>query len=270
MTIQDFLAQQGLTSEEIAAVVGNPAQAKAMTSAMQHYEEGVAAKTAADAEKAETVKFWEEKTTQLQGSVAKLTAAEKRAAQAEAAAAQRTAYLKSLKEQGYDVPDEMITGSATVPKVEPDKPFTREEASQMLRGTAPDLVTLVGLQAEYQDLIGAPYINIDQDYAEAQKTGKSLRDYTRAKYNFDAKRTEKAAKADQTRIDGIVAEQMKVKEAELAAKYGSNPETRVAMPSKFDKLVKDPGFKGDSWKTREGRDANRAARLKKFENMPLQ
>src|SRR5208283_1297242 len=128
-------------------------------------------------------------------------------------AAQRTAYLKSLKEQGYDVPDEMITGSATVPKVEPDKPFTREEATQMMRGTAPDLVTLVGLQAEYQDLFGSPYINIDQDFVEAQKSGKSLRDYTRNKYNFDAKRTEKQQAAETVRIDGIVSEQVKVKEA---------------------------------------------------------
>jgi hypothetical protein len=63
---------------------------------------------------------------------------------------------------------------------------------------------------------------------------------------------------------------MKTKEAELAAKYGSNPETRSPMPSKFDKLTKTEGFKSDSWKSPEGRDANRSARLKKFENVPIQ
>jgi hypothetical protein len=267
MTIQEFLTAQGLSAEEVAAVVGNPAQAKAMSAALERYEEGQAAKAAAAAEKQETQTFWEQKTQQLEGSVARLTAAEKRAAQAEAAAAQRTAYLKSLKEQGYDVPDEMVGSAAAA--AEPAKPFTREEATQLLRGTAPDLVTLVGLQAEYQDLFGSPYINIDQDFQEAQKSGKSLRDYTRTKYNFDAKRQEKQQAAEKARIDTIVAEQMKAKEAELAAKYGSNPNLSTPMPSKFDKLQKQPGFKNDSWKSAEGRNANRAERLKRFENVPI-
>src|SRR5208283_1651417 len=172
------------------------------------------------------------------------------------------------KEQGYDVPDEMVTG-VTAPKTEPDKPFTREEATQMLHRTAPDLVTLVGLQAEYQDLFGSPYINIDQDFVEAQKSGKSLRDYTRNKYNFDAKRTEKTQAAEKTRIDGLVAEQVKVKEAELAAKYGSNPNLSIPMDSKFDKLKKAPGFKSDSWASSEGRKANKENRSKRFENIPI-
>ena len=267
MTIEQFLAEQGLTAEEVAAVVGNPAQKKAMSAALQRYEEGLAAKTQADTEKAETVKFWEDKTQQLEGSVSRLTAAEKRAAEAGAEAARVKAYMKSLKDQGYDVPDAMVGGDPA--KVEPPTPFTREEATQMMRGTAPDLVTLVGLQAEYQDLFGSPYVNIADDFTEAQKSGKSLREYTRTKYQFEAKRAEKQQAAEKTRIDGIVAEQMKTKEAELAAKYGNNPNLSIAMPSKFDKLVKQPGFKNDSWKSEEGRRANREARLKKFENIPI-
>jgi hypothetical protein len=269
VTIQEFLSAQGLNAEEIAAVVGNEKQSKALSAALQKFEEGSNALTAAEAEKRETATFWEQKTTQLEGSVARLTAAEVRAARAEAAAAQRTAYLKSLKDQGYDVPDEMIAGASATAATETPKPFTREEATQILRGTAPDLVTLVGLQAEYQDLIGTPYINIDQDFVEAQKSGKSLRDYTRTKYNFDAKRQEKTQKAEQSRIDSIVAEQLKTKEAELVAKYGSNSNLSTAMPSKFDKLQKQEGFKSDSWKSAEGRKANREARLKKFENVQI-
>ena len=267
MTINEFLTAQGLNAEEIAAVVGNEKQAKVMSAALKNYEDGLAAKAQSAAEKAETQKFWEDKTQQLEGSVSRLTAAEKRAAEAEATAAQRTAYLKSLKQQGYDVPDTMVGEPAAA--AEPVKPFGREEFNQGLRAVAPDLVTLVGLQAEYQDLIGSPYINIDQDFQEAQKSGKSLRDYTRTKYQFDTKRAEKTAAAEKTRIDTIVAEQMKTKEAELAAKYGSNPNLSVAMPSKFAKLEKQPGFKNDSWKSAEGRQANREARLKKFENVPI-
>lgn len=267
MTINEFLTAQGLTAEEIAAVVGNEKQTKAMTAALAKFDEGSAALTAANTEKADTEKYWTDKTADLERIGGRLTAAEKRAAQAEAESARRTAYLKSLKEQGYDVPDEMVAGAAA--HVEPPKPFTREEATQMMRGTAPDLVTLVGLQAEYQDLLGTPYINIDQDFAEAQRAGKPLREYARTKYNFDAKRTEKQQAAEKTRIDGLVAEQLKTKEAELVAKYGSNSNTSVAMPSKFDKLEKQPGFKSDSWKSAEGRKANRESRLKRFESAPI-
>lgn len=269
MTINDFLTAQGLTAEEIAAVVGNEKQTKALTAALAKFEEGSSALTAANAEKTETAKFWEDQTAKLEGSVKRLTAAEKRAAEAEAEAARVKAYNKSLADAGYDVPKIMYEGGPT-PVVEPPKPFTREEATQMLRGTAPDLVTLVGLQAEYQDLLGSPYTHIDQDFQEAQRAGKPLREYARTKYNFDAKRTEKQQAAEKVRIDALVADQLKVKEAELAAKYGTNSNTSTPMPSKFDRLEKQPGFKSDSWKSAEGRKANRESRLKRFENVPIQ
>ena len=270
MTINEFLIAQGLNAEEIAAVVGNEKQAKAMSAALQRYEEGEAAKAKAAKSEQDTQTYWDSKTADLEKSVSRLTAAERRAAEAESEAARVKAYNKSLADAGYDVPKVMYEGATPTAKAEESKPFTREEASQMMRGTAPDLVTLVRLQAEYQDLIGSPYINIDQDFEEAKKSGKSLREYTRTKYNFDAKRTEKTQAAEKTRIDGLVAEQMKTKEAELAAKYGSNPNLSIPMDSKFARLEKQPGFKNNSWKSEQGRRENREARLKKFENMPLQ
>jgi hypothetical protein len=272
VTIQEFLAAQGLTPGEIEAVVGNEKQAKAMSAAIAKFDEGSQALTRAEAEKQETANFWEQKTQELQGSVTRLTTAEKRAAQAEADSASRKAYLKSLADQGYDVPKEMYDGApaATTTTTTTGNQFTREEAMKMMRGTAPDLVSLTALSNEYYDLFGSPYVAVEQDFAEAQKSGKPLRDYARSKYNFDGKRNEKTQAADQKRIDDIVSERMKTKEAELAAKYGSNPDTRTPMPSKFDRLTKSPGFKGDSWKSQEGRDANRQDRLKKFENVSIQ
>lgn len=269
MTIQEFLAAQGLTPEEVEAVVGNDKQAKAMSAALAKFDEGSAAVARAEAEKDETAKFWEQKTQELQGSVNRLTAAEKRAAQAEAAAAQRTAYLKSLKDQGYDVPDEMIAGTTIPTKTEPSY-ITREDFEKGVRSTAPDLVSLTALSNEYYSLFGQPYVAVEEDFRAAQQAGKPLREFARSKYNFDGKKTELAAAADQKRIDEIVAEKMKTREAELAAKYGSNPELRSPLPSKFDKLAKSEGFKNDSWKSQEGREANRASRLKRFENISIQ
>jgi hypothetical protein len=269
MDIKAYLAEQGLTDEEIQAIVGNEKAAKAMSSALTKYTEGTAALTRAEAEKADTLKYWTDKTQEIQTGVNRLTAAEKRAATAESEDARRKAYLKSLADQGYDVPKEMYEAGDAKP-LEAPKQFTREDFEKGMRQTAPDLVSLTALSNEYYALIGSPYTAVEEDFRAAQQAGKPLREYARSKYNFEGKRAEQAQAADQKRIDGIVAEQMKVKEAELAAKYGSNPDTRSPMPSKFDRLAKREGFKQDSWKTQEGRDANRQDRLKKFENISIQ
>jgi hypothetical protein len=268
MTLQEYLAAEGLTAEEVAAIVGNDKQAKAMTKALGLADEGRAALTRAEAEKAETATYWAEQTQRLQGSVDRLTATEKRAALAEASSAQYSAYLKSLKDQGYDVPDNLV--SATPAKPAEPKYMTQEDFQKASRATAPDLVSLTALSNEYYSLFGKPYVDVEDDFRAAQQAGKGLRDYARSKYNFEGKKTELAQAADQKRIDEIVAEKMKTRETELAAKYGSNPDTRTPMPSKFDRLTKTEGFKSDSWKSQEGRAANRADRLKKFENVPIQ
>jgi hypothetical protein len=275
MTLQEYLAAEGLTSEEIAAVVGNEKQSKAMTKALGLADEGRTLKQQAEAEKLETASYWEQKTKELEGSVTRLTSAEKLAAASSAEAARTKAYLKSLADQGYDVPKEMYEGVGSVtPNPSRDdgngRYITREDMDKSMRSTAPDLVSLTALSNEYYSLYGKPYVEVEQDFQEAQKAGRPLRDYARSKYNFEGKKQELATAADQKRIDEIVAEKMKTRETELAAKYGSNPELRSPLPSKFDKLTKSEGFKNDSWKSQEGRDSNRNSRLKKFENISIQ
>lgn len=266
MDIKAYLAEQGLSEEEITALVGNDKYAKAMSSALSKGEADLAS---AAAQKAETATFWEQKTQELQGSVNKLTATERRAAAAEAEAARVKAYNKSLADAGYDVPKEMYEGSGPA-KTEAPKYMTQEDFNKASRATAPDLVSLTALSNEYRQLFGNDYVSIEDDYKAAQQAGKGLREYARSKYNFEGKKNELAQAADQKRIDDIVSERMKTKEAELAAKYGSNGELRTPMPSKFDKLTSREGFKSDSWKSQEGREANKADRLKRFENIKIQ
>ena len=119
------------------------------------------------------------------------------------------------------------------------------------------------------DATGWELYHVDEDFAEAQKLGRPLTEYARSKHKFAEKQAELTA-ADQKRINELVEEKYKVREAELAAKYGSNPDTRSPMPSKFDRVIKEAGVKGDSWKSPEGREANRRERLKKFENLSVQ
>jgi hypothetical protein len=275
LTLNEYLAAEGLSPEEIAAIVGNEKQSKAMTKALGLAEEGKTLKAQAAAEKAETATFWEQKTQELQGSVQKLNATERRAAQAEAEAARVKAYNKSLADQGYDIPKEMYEGAPANPGAPPKDPasgqfLSREDFEKGSRKTGADLVSLTKLSNEYSYLKGEPYLSVDQDYEEARAAGKPLTEYARAKYKFDdlraAKATAKSEADYKTRYEADLA----TEKAKWQLANGSNDGTRAPMPTKFDRMIKDGGVKSDSWKSPEGREANRRERLKKFENLSVQ
>lgn len=275
MDIREYLKSQGLGDDEIASIVGNEKTAKAMSSALGMYEQGTQAaqqaKTdleSAKTERDEATRFWDEKVTPALANV------DTRVASANSEAARYRAYLETLKQQGYDVPADLVgSGSTTTQTTQTQQNgnyVTREDFGREMNGVAPNLITLTQISNEYSHLLGAPYLSMEDDYREAQKAHKPFSDHVRNKYGFEAKKAEKAAAADQARIDKIVEEQMKVKESALAAKYGSNPELRSPMPSKFDRLQNQNGFKSDSWKSPEGRKQNREERLKRFENVTIQ
>ena len=214
MDIKVYLAEQGLTPEEITALVGNEKAAKAMTAALSKFEEGTALATrsaaeleTARAEKEEAETFWKEKVQPALSSV------DRKVASANSEAARYKTYLQSLKDQGYDVPDELLAAPASPanPNPNPANPdyMTREEFRRAAAGTAPDLVTLISLSNEYQDLYGKPYIEADSDFAEAVKAKKPMRDFVRDKYKFSDKRKERDAAAEQTRIDTLVARKLR-------------------------------------------------------------
>ena len=275
MDIRVYLAEQGLTAEEITTLVGNEKAAKAMTTALAKYDEGVGLATkaqtdldAANAAKTEAENFWEQKVTPA------LAGVDKKVATANSEAARYKAYLQSLKDQGYDVPADLLTAPANPnpnpnPNPTPGNFLSRDDFNKEMQGTGLTLVSLMSLTNEYQDLYGTPYLTGEQDFAEAQQARKPMREYVKAKYKFDDKRKEKQTASEKTRIDALVAEQVKTKEAELQAKYGSNAETRAPLASKFDKIEKIAERK-DSWKTQKGRDEARKGRLAKFENVSLQ
>ena len=274
MDIKVYLAEQGLTPEEITALVGNEKAAKAMTAALSKFEEGTALATrsaaeleTARAEKEEAETFWKEKVQPALSSV------DRKVASANSEAARYKTYLQTLKEQGYDVPDELLAAPVNPanPNPNPANPdyMTREEFRRAAAGTAPDLVTLISLSNEYQDLYGKPYIEADSDFAEAVKAKKPMRDFMREKYKFSDKRKERDAAAEQTRIDTLVAAQLATKEAALVAKYGSNPNLSSPMASRNDKVQKIAEARNDSFKSSAGREAAKKDRLARWENVPV-
>jgi hypothetical protein len=276
MDIRAYLAEQGLTAEEIQAVVGNEKTAKAMTAALAKYDEGVSLSTKATTEleqanvaKTEAQSFWDEKVTPA------LAGVDKKIATANSEAARYKAYLTTLKEQGYDVPADLLTAPVNSnPNPNRDDKtgqFTRADFDREMLGTGETLVTLMSLSNDYQDLYGSPYLAGEQDFAEAKQAKKPFRDFVRTKYNFDGKRKEKAAAADQARIDKLVKDGVEIEKKKLIEQYGNNPETRAPMASKFDKIEKSREQAGkDAWKSQAGRQEARANRLKRFENLAVQ
>ena len=276
MDIKVYLAEQGMTPEEITALVGNEKAAKAMTAALAKFDEGAQLVTrsaseleAAKAEKAEAETFWNDKVTPALASV------DKRVATAASETARYKAYLQTLKDQGYDVPGDLL--AAPVNPANPTNPnpanpdyMTREEFKRAAAGTAPDLVTLISLSNEYADLYGKPYLQAEEDFAKARKANKPFRDFVRDEYKFADKKAERETARVQTLIDQKAEEKYKAREAELAARYGSNGDLRAPMPSRNPKVEQVVKEHGDSWKTSAGREQARRDRLKKFENITLQ
>ena len=97
-----YLTELGYTAEDISAMLADEKQAKLITHAAKSYSEGRTLKTQAEAEKAETATFWEQKTRELQGSVNRLTAAEKRASDVTGRAAKVATRQIELANMGYE------------------------------------------------------------------------------------------------------------------------------------------------------------------------
>jgi hypothetical protein len=273
--IRAYLAEQGLTAEEITALVGNEKAAKAMTAALAKYDEGVNLSTkaqtdleAANAAKTEAEDFWEKKVTPA------LAGVDKKVATAASEAARYKAYLQSLKDQGYDVPADLLTAPTTTTTTTTNRDtttgqFTREDFDKEMLGTGETLVTLMSLSNRYQDLYGTPYLTGESDFAEAKQVRKPFREFVASKYKFEDKSKEKQAAADQARLDKYAKEKVDAAQAEWQKTHGSNSETRAPLASKFDKIEKIAERK-DSWKSAKGRDEARKSRLAKFENVSLQ
>lgn len=279
MTIQEFLTSQGLSGEEITAITGNAAQTKAMSAALEQFERGQAAQAAAAAQQKETETYWASKTTDLATIETKQRELRDRAAAAEARLAARTGWLQSLKAGGYDIPDEIIGSGAPVsttgvnpvetPRTDNGQFMTRDEWDKRARSIAPDLVTLTALSNEYQYLNGKPYTDINADFAEASKQGKPLTEYVRAKYDFAAKHKAKEDAANEESYQKRHQADLAAERTKWAQENGPNPNTRVPLPSSFDKLASQPGFDAKSWANVDARKAHRQERLEKFKNAPF-
>lgn len=268
MDIKAYLAEQGLTPEEITALVGNEKAAKAMSAALSKFDEGTEALTKAQEQHAWNQKYYEDEIAPG------LTKNDGRLADADAELAMHRARWKSLKEKGYDVPEAYYADGGKKPtdpqqqQRDPDtgKYVTPEQMRKEFSTTAPTMVALTQLAAEYTDLFGAPYLAMEQDYADAQKIRQPLREFVRNKYKFADKRAEREQAKLQKDKEAYAVEKVAAAQKEWAERTGKNPDLRSGVPSKHD-LVKKFEEHKDSWKTQAGREAAQKQRLEKYENV---
>lgn len=275
MDAKSFLMEQGYSEADATTIAADEKMTKAITGAIARWTEADTARNEADRLRKEADEATKRQNEFWTGeAVPALTKAESRVATAEAERSRLQSYLQSLKNQGYDVPAEYLSaagaasgnGNAPQPKPDSTPPYvTRDELSGQFVSAADSLTLIQDLNNEYHSLFGSFPTSLNSDFKEAQAARRPLRDYVRDKYKFADKRQEIENKKVEDRITAQVNEKVAAREKELAAKYGSNPDLRVQIPSKFDS-VKTSENK-DSWKTAAGRDKAKRDRLERFANI---
>jgi hypothetical protein len=269
MDVKAYLLELGYSQEDATTLAADDKMSKAITTAASRYEEGKnalsqaeQARSAAETQQRELQEWWS-KTAQPA-----ILAADGGTAAARAEAARYQAYIKSLKESGYDIPAEMLS-TTTVPTPAPAPNPTnnfdpRQAAIEMARQTA----LMNDLGEEYRELYGTAIPGgISAILDEAITAGKPLRDHVRAKFNFDGKRQELAAKKEADRVSAIT----KDIEQRLEAKYAerSNPNLAPAVVSKAAAVAEANKDNADSWKTRDGRREAKMDRLSKYKGLKI-
>jgi hypothetical protein len=268
MDIRTILKERGMADADAEAMIGNPAYKTILEAFVADAENG---KTALlNAQKIETdLKKW--KTEVVDPHYLKK---DQEYAVANAKLAERTAYLKSLKEQGYEVPDAWLADGA--PPVDPKNsaapviaPGTYvEPAALESQGRA--YMSLMSMSERARDLLGhgldveAEY----DDFGKNKRPGEKLREYIDRKYDLTTKQREKdtvKAAADRKTIEDAAIERYKTEHPE-----SSSPDLARPAATKFDKFKEMPDERRNSHMTEAGREAATIARQEKYSKLLIQ
>lgn len=269
MDIRAYLTELGVAEADQKTYLENPALLSVLEKSATKYESGSTALTAAQAAKADA----ERKATELNewwkntAQPAILESDSERARSAGEAARYQT-YLKSMKDQGYQVPDEYFTAATVTPPANtpPNGNYITAQDFQRQTETFSDaLAELVDVSNEHQALFGSPLTKMREIFNEAKTQRKGVRQYVEEKFDYSGKKAamaaaEKAKWEAATRTD----ERNKVLAEEAAKK---NPNLAPAISSKATAVVERNKGNENSWQTRKGRDEARRDRLDRFANV---
>jgi hypothetical protein len=184
--------------------------------------------------------------------------------------AARVAYLKSLKEQGYAVPDDLIDGKAAAPgavAAVPGSPAIggNVDEKKILGNVGLAVGSLLNLSNEYSRLYGQP---IPDDIltlnAEAERARKPLLEYAAEKYKFASKREEIAASKSKEHDEAIRKEAEDKVRREYAERNGSNPNLRSGVTSNNSFV---PKIKSDDFQKSGGNVPTRQRNQRMLDNL---
>ena len=266
MDIRAILKARGVADDVAESMIGNPAYTSILEGFVTDAENG---KTALlKAQEIETnLKKWNEETVIPYGRQA-----DEKVASANAELAKTRAYLKSLKDAGYEISDALLgPAEVTPPPEKKNSPDAVDYDGKILTAAQANM-SLISMSNKYRKLTGDE-LDLDIEYSDFnanKRPGENLRSYIDRKYDLQGKAQAKEAETKKKYEDGIREEARKSAIAEYEQKHGSNGETRVPAASKFDKFKELPAEKKNSWQTVEGREASTAARQEKYKEFLVQ
>ncbi len=270
MDVKAYLISLGTDAETAEAISANPQYAAVYEKAAADAENGKTALLKAQ-EVEKSLKTWNE--TQVIPYVQK---ADKQVAEAQAKISAQATYLKTLKDQGYDIPDSYLEGaSATVTSpASAAPPANAKDYDDLIHKGQLAQMELIDLSNEVFDLTGKR-ISTSAEYNSLKadgRPGENLRAYVSRKYDLDNVRRQKETAAEQAKLDAYAASKVAEKEAEWKTKYGSNPDTLIPRSSRFDRVAEERKLgnnvddKGRPlWQTQAGREQATRNRLAKYE-----
>lgn len=271
MDVKSYLMSQGTDEETASEIASNPKFASVYEKAAQQAEDGKTAFMKAQ-EIQQSMKTWNE--TQVVPYVQK---ADREVAAERAKNAAMAAHMKTLKEQGYDIPDSYLTASETPTVNTPvvNQPNNGGVKTDDMLNYAKANMALISMSNKYRKLTGEE-LDPEHEYTDFQSNARpneNLRTYIDRKYDLSAKEAAKESERKQAYEKGIADAAVAKAQAEWQAKHGSNPEVRIAQSSKFDTIRderKQSGMDSNgtpSWQTKAGRDQATQRRLEKYSSL---
>lgn len=263
MDVQAYYRNLGLSEEDIATLTANPKVNEALSSLAQKAEDGITAFQKAQ-EIQTNMDEWNKNTV-----VPQFNKLSQQVAKAEAEVAQRNAYLKALKDQGYEIPDTYL-GAVETPSVAPATaaPSSRDYSEDIHQAARANM-ELISLSERARDLLGHG-LDVAAEYEEfgkSKRPGENLRAYIDRKYELSAVAKRKDEEKKQKYEDDIRAEAAKEAIAKYQQTHGANPETRNPKASRFDQIKAERGADGDKrWQTQAGREQATKDRIAKYKN----
>lgn len=267
MDIRAILKSRNLDDASVEALMTNPAYSTLLESFITEAEGGKTALLKAQ-EIEQNLKTWNE--TQV---VPYVRGADEKVAKIEAELASTRAYLKTMKDQGYEVPDAVIgaSGGAVTPpaKAEPasngiDSKYVDDRAMDIAKTN----MALLTMSNKYRSLTGGE-LDLDaeyEDFGKNRRPSENMREYVARKYDMAGLEAKRSAEREQKKLDDYAASKVQEEKAKWAQANGPNPETRNPKSSRFDAIKQEEG-RTQLWQTAKGRDEATQRRLAKYTNL---